>query len=183
MNKFLVSSLIITSFILGIMFGYYMNPEYANLKSIATHDDLGAVDRYTDLRFINGMISHHQSAIYMLQQVLQNSDKQELHQLAKTIIELDTKGIQELYHLKKQIYSDQRLIKRFNAIKLGDKDKNFDLRFLNAMINHHEEAIKVSRDLMTKSFNTELLQLANDVSTLLSENLITLKEWRRQWYP
>jgi len=182
MNKYLVMSLMIVIFILGVAFGYYLTPEYANLKSLASHDGLGKADKYLDLRFINGLIAHHKSAIFMLEQVKKNSDRKELLGLADAIIVLDTKGIESLYLLKKEMFEDTREISKFNKVNFGSKDKNFDLRFLNAMIIHHDEAISVSKELLSKSFNDKSINLANDVIELLSGNLAQLKTWRLDWY-
>lgn len=182
MIKYLSGSLIIAAFILGVGFGYYLTPEYANLKSISSHDGLGKPDKYLDLRFINSMIAHHNNAIYMLKQVKNNSKRDELKELADLIIDLDSKGIVSLYALKKQQYGDAREIKKFNRINLGQADADFDLRFLNAMIIHHEEAIATSKELLSKSYNSKNIQLAHDVIKLLSDNLLTLKEWRINWY-
>lgn len=182
MNKFLFGGLLIVVFTLGIGFGYYLTPEYANLKSIAAHEGLGKADKYLDLRYINGMIAHHKNAIFMLNQVKNNSKRDELIKLADFIIDLDTKGIASLYVMKKGLYQDSREINRFTKINLGEGDQNFDLRFLNAFIIHHEEAIATSKELLGKSSNTQTIQLANDVIKLLSDNLILLKEWRLNWY-
>lgn len=183
MSKTLSVSIAIVSFILGVGFGYTLIPEYSAYSINPKHGEgLGKPDKYFDLRFINGMIAHHKSAIYILEQVQKESQKTELHDLAKIVIELDTQGISQLYDLKKELYNDNRDVKNFTKTELGSADKNFDLRFLNAMIIHHEEAITSSKEVLGKSTNKKILEIAGEVSLLLSENLKQLKIWREEWY-
>jgi uncharacterized protein (DUF305 family) len=98
------------------------------------------------------------------------------------VIKLDTEGIVKLYQLKKEMYGDNRKITKFNAFQLGEKDAKFDLRFLNAMIIHHDEAITNSREALTKSYDANILNTADDVINLLSANKEQLKKWRQDWY-
>ncbi len=182
MQKTLAAALILSAFFLGAGFGYMFTPEYAALRSVPTHDDLGRPDKFLDLRFINGMIAHHMSAIDMLEQVKKNSKRQELLSLAETIIKLDTDDIAKLYELKEEKYGDTRKIRRFTPFQLGKADDKFDLRFLNAMIIHHDEAIMNSMEAMTKSYDSNILNAANRAINLLSTNKKQLQEWRMEWY-
>lgn len=183
MSKTLSVSIVIVALILGIGLGYALTPEYSAYSINPKHGEgLGKADKYLNLRFINGMIAHHKSAIYMLEQVQKESKKTELQDLAKIVIALDTQGIKNLYALKKEMYNDSREVKNFTKTELGFADKNFELRFLNAMIIHHEEAIASSREALGKSTNESILETAGAVDQLLSENLKQLKSWREEWY-
>lgn len=183
MSKSLVGSIVIVMFVLGIGFGYVLTPEYSAYKINPVHGEgLGKPDKYLNLRFINGMIAHHLSAIYMLDQVKKESKRSELQGLAEAIIKMDTQGIKDLYALKAAMYGDSRLVTSFSHVELGSSDENFDLRFLNAMIIHHEEAIAVSKEAMAKSTNKEILGTAGAVNNILSENLKQLESWREAWY-
>ena len=118
----------------------------------------------------------------MLEQVKERSKRPELHQLAEVVIDADTKGIKDLYQWKQDWYNNNRKINRYQKVHLGAADDKFDLRFLNAMIAHHEEAIQTSKELRTKSSRTEMLDLADSVITGLGTNLVQLKDWREQWF-
>lgn len=184
MSKSLAISLIIVFFIIGIGVGYTLTPEYTPFaQASGTHaKDLGKADRYLDLRYINGMIAHHMSAIDLLTQVKANSKRAELLGLVEPVITADTKGIADLYAWKHDWYNNNRKITQFQKVNLGKTDDKFDLRFLNAMIAHHEEAINTSKEMLTKSSRSEMLDLANGVITTLSSKLVLLKAWREQWY-
>lgn len=183
MSKSFAISLIIVFLVLGIGLGYVLTPEYSAYNISPKHGEgLGKPDKYLNLRFINGMIAHHKSAIYMLKQVKKESKRAELQGLADVVIALDTKGIEDLYDLKKELYKDSREVKNFSKSELGSFDEKFDLRFLNAMIIHHDEAITASREALGKSTNKNIIETAGAVDKLLSENIIQLKEWREEWY-
>lgn len=183
MSKALSISLIIVAFVSGIGVGYTLTPEYSAYKINPVHGEgLGKPDKYLNLRFTNGMIAHHMSAIYMLEQVRKESQRSELTGLAEVVIKLDTQGIKDLYALKARQYGDQRPVKNFNQVALGAADGNFDLRFLNAMVIHHEEAIAASKEALVKSTDKEVLETAGAVNNLLSENLKQLLSWREAWY-
>lgn len=174
----------IVTFLLGIGTGFFLTPEYAVMQKARNSGmvELGAADAYIDLRYIDNMIAHHMSAIYMLEQAQQQSSRKEIKELASTVIALDTKGIEELYAYKKAWYGNTRQIIRFNKVNLGKSDATFDLRLINALIAHHIEAINSAREIQTKSTRSEILSLADGVITLLSGNMQLLKEWRQAWY-
>ncbi len=184
MNKSLATALIIIAYLIGIGFGFYLTPEYAAMEQERKSPmmDLGKADRNLDLRFVNGMIAHHQSAIYMSEQAIRNSQRGEIKDLSDLIIKIDREGIERLYAWKKRWYNNSEKIVKFQKVNLGSADEQFDLRFLNAMIIHHEEAIIVAKEVMTKSYRSEVLNEANSVITLLLNNTKQLKQWREVWY-
>lgn len=184
MNKYLAYSVMVMMLLIGIGIGFYLTPEYAVMQKEKQSDamSLGKADYYVDLRYIDGMIAHHKAALYLMDQARDKSGRKEIKELAEVITDIDTKGIADLYALKKSMYGNTKEIAQYQKVNLGEKDKNFDLRFLNALIIHHEEAIAVASEVMTKSTRTETLTVANEVITLLSDNMKTLKQWREQWY-
>ena len=184
MNKPLALSLTVIALMVGVGIGYSFNPEYALMQQEKAGGmmELGKADRYLDQRFVDGMIAHHLSAIDMSQQALKNSHRPEIRQLAETIIKLDEAGIEELYRYKKEWYGNTQRVTTFTKVQLGESDEKFDLRFLNALIAHHEEAIEVAKEVRTKSTRTEVLNTADEVITSLSTNMNTLMEWRKAWY-
>jgi hypothetical protein len=128
------------------------------------------------------MIAHHLSAIVMLTQALEKSKRSEIIELAKAVIQADTQGIAQLYAYKKEFYNDTREITQYSKVNLGDGDELFDLRLINALIAHHDEAIASAMEMRTKSTRTQILTLADSVIQALSSNKDQLKAWRKTWY-
>ncbi len=184
MNKYLSYSLSIVTFVIGIGFGYTLTPEYSTDISMKNTGmvALGRADKFVDQRYINNMIAHHLNAIDMMNQALKNTKRSEIKDLASTIIKLDEASIIKLYQLKRDWYKDTRSITIYEKTNLGDSDDSFDLRLLNALIAHHDEAIVSSKELRSKSSKTETLIIANDTIELLTSNKEQLLKWRQAWY-
>ncbi len=184
MSKPLTFSIVVVTFILGMGTGFILSPEYAvrmsDKKSAMV--ELGRADKFIDLRYIDGVIAHHLNAIYMAKQAETNSQRKEIKELAKEIIAVDTKSIEELYGWKKSLFNNTKQITQYEKINLGIYDEKFDLRFLNALIAHHEEAIKTAKEIRTKSQRNEILNLADTIIKNLSSGVTTLSGWRTNWY-
>lgn len=184
MSKPFLLSLVITTFILGLSTGFIISPEYQEkMQSRGVQMvELGKADQFVDLRYTDNMIAHHLNAIYMANQAKTNSQRPEIIALASDIIKADEAGIKSLYEQKKAWYKNEKQITKYEKINLGSYDKNFDLRFLNALIVHHDGAIESAEEIRTKSQRNEILNLADTVIQSLSASKVKLIEWRKNWY-
>lgn len=183
MNKYLAGSLIIVALVTGIGLGYLISPYYQQEMGMKEQQmDLGAADRWVDLRYINAMIAHHQGAILLAEQAENNTDRPEILELAAAIKKGEPELIQELYDLKKMMYNDTYVVPEPTVANLGSADKNADLRFLNALIAHHEAGIMMTEEIRLKSSDNRILDNADAVENFLKGSLLTLREWRTSWY-
>jgi uncharacterized protein (DUF305 family) len=144
--------------------------------------DLGRPDRTLDLRYINAMIAHHRGAMLLATQASTQTQRQEMKDLSAMILQNEPKAISELYAWKKDWYGDTRQVKDPIVSNLGTYDEKFDLRFLNALIAHHEAGLIMTKEIKTKSSRTEILNNADGVDTFLTTTLKQFKDWRTQWY-
>ncbi|ELR97718.1 DUF305 domain-containing protein [Gloeocapsa sp. PCC 73106] len=164
--------------------------------------DLGPKDSEFDLRFIDGMILHHQGALAMAEAVLQNSQREEMKQLAIAIIAAQEQEIAQMQQWRQQWYpnagpealmyhaqmghsmpmSSEMKASMMMSEDLGNADAEFDLRFLNAMIPHHEGALIMAEQAITNSDRPELQQLAEDILTSQQQEINQMTQWRQQWY-
>jgi uncharacterized protein (DUF305 family) len=144
--------------------------------------DLGRADRGLDLRYINAMIAHHRGAMLLAEQAQPLTQKKEIQDLAADILKNEPPAIQELYDWKKSWYGDTKKVKDPIVAKLGDYDKTYELRFLNALIAHHEDGLKMTREVRTKSSRMEILNNADAVDTFFVTTLEIFKGWRKEWY-
>jgi uncharacterized protein (DUF305 family) len=165
--------------------------------------DLGPADANYDLRFIDAMIPHHQGAVVMAQDVLKKSQRPELQKLAKTIISAQEKEIDQMQQWRKSWYpnaaatpmawhSEQRMMmamkpEQMKAMKmnmdLGPADAKYDLRFLQAMVPHHEAAVLMAKDLAQKSKRPELQKLAKEIISSQQMEIDQMQQWQKAWYP
>lgn len=164
--------------------------------------DLGPADAEYDLRFIDAMIPHHQGAIDMAKEAEQKSKAREIKQLARNIIVAQNREENELMRSRKAWYPDASetpvaynskmghsmpmSAEQKNAMMmkmdLGAADAEFDLRFLNAMIPHHEGAVVMAKDALGKAKHPELKQLAQDIIKSQQAEINQMKQWRKAWY-
>jgi uncharacterized protein (DUF305 family) len=177
----LLVSLTLVALFVGIGIGYWFTPEYRLSMYDKYAMDLGRADRGLDLRYINAMIAHHRGAMLLASQA-EGSTRKEISSLAKEIQKNEPALIEELYHWKRDWYGDRRLVRDPVVAKLGPVDRNFDLRFLNALIAHHDAGILMTQEARTKSSRAEVLDNADAVETFLRTTGEALRAWRAEWY-
>ena len=179
---YLALGLIVTGTVLGIAFGYYITPEYKLSMYEKNNMSLGQADRTFDLRYINAMIAHHRGAMLLAEQLSKNTARPEMKTLAQNILADEPKAIAELYTWKKEWYSDTKTVRDPIVANLGPADDKFDLRFLNAIIAHHEAGIVMTKETREKSSRAEILNNADAVEAFLTNGITTLKGMRSSWY-
>lgn len=163
--------------------------------------DLGPADANYDLRFIDAMTPHHQGAVEMAKVAQQKSQRPEIQQLASNIIKDQNKEIAQLKQWRQAWYpkagqpvaygasqghmmpmSSDQMKNMMMQQDLGAADAEFDLHFINAMIPHHEGAITMAKDALSKSKRPEIKKLAQDILTSQQKEIDQMKQWRQAWY-
>lgn len=164
--------------------------------------DLGPKDAEFDLRFIDGMILHHRGAIAMAEAVLQNSQRAEMQQLAEDIIAAQQTEIDQMTQWRQAWYpSASAELVMYDAQMghtmvmtpemqtammmdgdLGQADADFDLRFINAMIPHHEGALVMAEQVLENSERPELRQVAQNILDTQQTEINQMQQWRQSWF-
>jgi uncharacterized protein (DUF305 family) len=129
----------------------------------------------------------------MAEAALEHSQRPEIRQLAENIIAAQQGEIKQMqdwraawypdaptvpimYHaeMKHDMPMDQAMMGAMRMdMDLGEADDEFDLRFINAMIPHHEGAV---------STRPELLTLADEIIASQQAEIDQMQQWRQQWY-
>lgn len=177
-----------------------MNQESGMNHSMAM--DLGPADANYNLRFIDAMIPHHQGAVDMAKEALPKSRHPQIKKLANDIIKEQNKEIAQMKQWRQAWYpkvgdkpmaydaqmghmmemsSDQKK-NMMMSMDLGTADANFDLRFINAMIPHHEGAVTMAQDALSKSNRSDLKKLAQSIINSQHAEIQQMKQWRQDWY-
>lgn len=167
--------------IAGVGVGYVLTPEYQLSMYDKNGMDLGRADTWLDLRYVNAMIAHHRGAV-LLAEAAEKSERSDVAALARDIQKNEPLLIAELYAWKKEWYGDTRVVRDPVVAQLGAYDATFDLRFLNALIAHHENGIRMTEDVRMKSSRGAVLDNADAVQTFLETSGDLLKGWRNEWY-
>lgn len=179
---YLALGLMVVGVVLGVGFGYYLTSEYRVSMYDKDSMSLGQADRTFDLRYINAMIAHHRGAMLLAEQLGRNTARPEMKTLSQNILNDEPKAIAELYAWKKDWYGDTKAVRDPIVANLGPAGDTFDLRFLNAIIAHHEAGIFMTKETRIKSNRAEILDNADAVEAFLANGLQTLRSLRSTWY-
>jgi uncharacterized protein (DUF305 family) len=164
--------------------------------------DLGPADADYDLRFIDGMAVHHQGAVVMAEEALTKAQHPELKKLAQDIIAAQNSEISQMKEWRTAWYpqadstpmayhaqmghmmpmSDEQKQGMMMNQDLGSADAEFDLRFINAMLPHHEGALMMAQDALSKSQRPEIKKLAQAILTSQQQEIAQMKQWKKDWY-
>ena len=164
--------------------------------------DLGPADETYDLRFIDGMIVHHEGAVEMAREALLKSQRPEILELAEAIIAAQADEIELMNRWKNEWYpqadaapvaydpaSGQNVAMtpaQIDAMKmsgdLGAQDDEFDLRFIEAMVPHHQSAVDMALDALAKSQRAEIRNIANEIIAEQKTEIDLMMSWKNLWY-
>jgi uncharacterized protein (DUF305 family) len=164
--------------------------------------DLGPADADYDLRFIDGMTPHHQGAVEMAKEAINKSQRPEIKKLSQSIISAQNVEINQMKQWRQAWYpkasstpmaydakmghmmpmSQQQMQSMMMKGDLGAADAQFDLRFLNAMIPHHQGALTMAQDALKKTKRPEIKKLAQEILTSQQSEIEQMQQWRKAWY-
>ncbi len=164
--------------------------------------DIGPADADYDLRFIDSMLMHHQGAVNMAEEALQKSQRPEMKKLAQDIIAAQKQEIEQMKQWRTTWYpnadqtpmawsaemghmmamSEDMEQSMMMSVDLGKADADFDLRFIDAMIPHHEGALMMAQDTLSKTKRPEIKKLSQDILSSQQQEIEQMKQWRKDWY-
>lgn len=145
--------------------------------------------------FITCMIPHHQAAIYMCENLLNYTNYLPLKEIAKDIISMQTKGIEQMekiemttpkvFNSKTDVncYIESYLSITRNMIcrmKNSPRTNNINLNFTNEMIPHHEGAIAMCNNLLQYRIDNRLREVAKNIIEEQSKGVKQLMEIREE---
>jgi len=149
--------------------------------------------RYTeaDVQFMQGMIAHHAQAIHMSKLAAKNGANPRLLRFAQKIDlsqDAEIRQMQEWLRAHNQFAPDtsswrtMMMAGMLTPQQLSDlekaRGKEFDRQFLLLMIQHHEGALKMVKDLLASpraAQDVDVSVFANDVETVQSAEIALMK--------
>lgn len=146
-----------------------------------------------DLQFIDTMIAHHQSAIDMANQAATNTNNAELKKFAVQIFNDQTREINQMKDWREKWFAGQpsalnmempgmreSMQMEMNALN-NARDKDFDNEFIRLMIPHHEGAVAMAREALTKAEHAEIKTLASQIIKAQEAEIKMLRDWQTKW--
>lgn len=150
--------------------------------------DHGAVGEAPfDAQFIDGMIMHHQGAIAMAQQALDNAEHAEVRQMAEGIISAQEAEIGQMEGWRAAWYPDLPQTMGM-GMDMGmmevpnDSATPFDQRFLEGMIDHHQGAIEMATAALDQAEHQEVRDLAQAIISAQQAEIEQMRGWLSDWY-
>lgn len=153
----------------------------------AAHDSMPAQDVPYDAFFIDSMIEHHQGAVEMAEQALAQAEQPELRALAESILADQKAEIAQMQSWRQTWYPElsptEGMHMDMGPMEVAeDATKPYDLRFIEAMIPHHEGAIAMAQDALENATRTEIRELAQAIIAAQEAEIAQMKQWRLSWY-
>jgi len=146
-----------------------------------------------EIKFMQEMIVHHQSAVAMAKLVPTHTKRAELITLSQNIITAQNKEITAMTTWLAQWYHDKPLSNPMNVpgmmSMMGDmnklknaKDATFDQQFLTMMISHHQAAVNMANLIPARTQRPELVQLGQNIVKTQSAEIQQMQGWERAWF-
>ncbi len=150
--------------------------------------------KYSDERFIDSMVPHHQGAVEMAEVGLKNADHREIKDLSRNIISSQKAEIEDMKSIKKAEFGSSSVPMKMSPKQMDmmgmmmDPSKlanehPFDKAFIDNMIPHHQSAIEMAQVAQNKSQNPRIKELADNIVSAQEKEISQMKDWRKEWYP
>ena len=149
---------------------------------------------YSDERFIDAMVPHHEGAVDMAEVALKNAEHEEIKRLAEDIVSAQEAEIKELKSIKREEFGTSKISMDMSADQMRGmgmetdprslaKVDPFDKAFIDAMIPHHRSAIEMAEVAGRETNNPEIKDLAKDIVEAQRREVSQMEQWRQKWYP
>lgn len=153
---------------------------------------LGPADSGYDARFIALMIPHHEAAVMMAKDALLHATRPELQALATSIIASQEAEIATMKQWRTAWASgtgmmDEAMEDKLSSMgrdmtaMLGPSDGDYEGRFIDLMVPHHESAIAMANDALAKATHPELKELARSIIRAQQNEVERMGHWRMFW--
>ena len=150
--------------------------------------------KYSDERFIDAMVPHHQGAIEMARVALENAEHEEIIELSRNIISSQQAEIEELKAIKKEEFGTSNVPMEMSQEQMRGMGmmmdpqqlanrEPFDKAFIDAMIPHHQSAIEMANVALENTNNPRIKELAKNIVSDQQAEIEQMKQWRKEWYP
>lgn len=78
--------------------------------------------------------------------------------------------------------TQMRMMNDMMVKQLGSTDPNYEMRFIDMMIPHHEGAVLAAKNALVNANRPELKEMAQKVIDAQQKEIEQLKKWRQEWY-
>jgi uncharacterized protein (DUF305 family) len=140
-----------------------------------------------EFEFLSLMIPHHEEAIATAQRVLESSDRPEMQEFARDIIDVQTAEIEQMKAWLGEWYPGQGTNLTY-APMMRDLSKlegdALDQAFLEDMIMHHMGAVMMSQRLVNLGLveHQAVQPFAQNIADTQRQEIWQMQAWLQDWY-
>lgn len=141
-----------------------------------------------EIKFMQDMVDHHSMAVMMANLCEERAIHDDLLMLCDEIVEAQTAEIEEMQGWLNDwhgiFYEPQmsRKMERQLGSLAGLDGEEFEIAFMEMMIEHHRMAIKEGQQCLKKAYHTELKELCEDIIATQSMEIMLMESWLCDWY-
>jgi uncharacterized protein (DUF305 family) len=149
--------------------------------------------------FLQAMVPHHESAVEMANVAKQRAERRQIERLAVDIVAAQSREIKQMERIHRRIFRSALKpdANAHEALGLSAKEagmhevhasaeleraKEFDRAFIDAMVPHHQGAIRMAHAVMAKKPDAEIAKLAESIIEGQSKEIERMNSWRMMWY-
>jgi uncharacterized protein (DUF305 family) len=167
--------------------------DHNSMNHFEMKSDANATSAPYDLQFIDTMIHHHQGAVDMAKMIDGKTQNAELVKFGKQIVADQEKEISQMKEWREKWFKGVPRAMNMEMPGMADsmkmdmsklssaKDKAFDLMFVEMMIPHHDGAVSMAKEALTKSEKPEIKTLANQIIKAQEAEIKMMNEWKTKW--
>lgn len=150
-----------------------------------------------DEAYIADMLAHHEGALNMSEMVGAGTERPELIQLAQTIMQTQSQELMKMQTWQQEWGYERTMGGHGSHAGMGNemsgdmmmmgeelaglKGVEFDKKFLELMIEHHQQAVDMSKYADTNASHQELKNLAKAVISAQEAEIAQMKQWQIEW--
>ncbi|MEV4061093.1 DUF305 domain-containing protein [Nonomuraea dietziae] len=139
-----------------------------------------------EYEYLSQMVPHHEEAVTAARQ-LERSDRPEMRQLGRTIVETQSAEVEKMRDWLAQWYPSSPTPTQAATMMRdlsGLSGEELDKAFLQGMLPHHMMAIMMSQQLLMRgqAQHSEVVDFARSVRDGQHDEAMQMRQWLVQWY-
>lgn len=150
-----------------------------------------------DKAYVSNMIVHHESALNMAEQAQSKTERQEIRDLTMSIMNSQSAEIVKMRqwqtdwgypatsgHMMTDSANAGMSMEGMADMSTELKDLSgaaFDKKFLELMIQHHQDAVDMSRPAATNASHQEVKDIAMDIIAAQKGEIDQMRAWQQAW--
>jgi uncharacterized protein (DUF305 family) len=147
---------------------------------------------YSDERFIDMMVPHHQMAVDLAKVAKEQGQHTEITQLADSIISDQQKEIEQMKSIREREFGSSQTPDQMNPSEMENmgmmpdrlvNQQPFDKAFIDSMMPHHSSAIEMASVALMRSDDSEIKDIARRIIDGQVKEIGQMIQWRQEWYP